>query len=155
MSRRSALVAAGFVAVVIGYAALSRLWTDTDSAWYRALEEPTWQPPDLTFGIVWPLNYLALLAVGVVVSVHHPIIARRMLTVLTISVVFALGWSYLFSQAHELLGAAVSLVVAAVLTWLLLAQAARAGAGYALGLLVYAVWMTLAASLSVGFVVLN
>ncbi len=155
MERRSALTAAGFVAVVIVYAALSRLWTDTESAWYRSLEEPSWQPPDATFGIVWPLNYLALLAVGVLVSWKHAEVAVRMLAVLAVSVVFALGWSYLFSQSHELVGAAVALLVAAALTWVLFGLAWRAGRGYAAGLALYTGWMTLAASLSVGFVVLN
>jgi translocator protein len=155
MDRRSAVTGAGFVAVVIVYAALSRLWTDTESAWYRALEEPAWQPPDVTFGIVWPLNYLALLAVGVLVSWRHPGVAQRMLVVLAVSVVCALGWSYLFSQSHELVGAAAALVIAAGLTWVLFGLAWRAGKGYAAGLAVYTLWMTLAASLSVGFVVLN
>jgi hypothetical protein len=39
MTRRSAALAGGFVGVVIVYAALSRLWTDTDSAWYWSLED--------------------------------------------------------------------------------------------------------------------
>ncbi len=155
MSRRSAYLAAGFVALVIVYSALSRLWTDTESRWYQSLTEPPWQPPDATFGIVWPLNYLALLAVGVLVSRSHPDVGKRMLAVLAVSVVFALGWSYLFSQSHELLGAAVSLVIAAALTWVLFGLAWRAAKGYAAGLAIYTLWMTLAASLSVGFVVLN
>lgn len=155
MTRRSGKLAAGWLVVVVVYAGLSRLWTDTDSQWYRSLTEPPWQPPDAVFGIIWPLNFLALAGVGVLVSRNHPDVSRRMLTVFAVSVVFALGWSYLFSQERALLGSAVSLVVAAALTWVLLALALRAGKAYPAALLVYAVWMTLAASLSVGFVVLN
>lgn len=155
MDRRSAMTAAGFVSVVVVYAALARRWTDTDSPWYRSLSEPSWQPPDAVFGIIWPLNFLALLAVGALVSLHRPVLARRMLVVLAVSVIFALGWSYLFSEARSLVGAAVSLVVAAALTWVLFGLAWRAGKGYAAGLAVYSAWMSLAASLSVGFVVLN
>ena len=107
------------------------------------------------FGIIWPLNFLALLAVGALVSLHRPVLARRMLVVFAVSVIFALGWSYLFSEARSLVGAAVSLVVAAALTWVLFGLAWRAGKGYAAGLAVYSAWMSLAASLSVGFVVLN
>ena len=155
MNRRSALTAAGFVAVVMVYAALSRLWVDTGSRWYRSLTEPPWQPPDAVFGVIWPLNFLALLTVGVVVSLHRPAVARRMLVVLAASVIFALGWSYLFSDAHSLVGAAISLVVAAALTWVLTLLAWRAGRGYAAVLAVYTLWMSLAASLAVGFVGLN
>jgi tryptophan-rich sensory protein len=149
------MTAAGFVVVVVMYAALSRLWTDTESPWYRSLTEPPWQPPDVVFGIVWPLNFLALLVVGVVVSFRRRVVARRMLVALAVSVVFALGWSYLFSEVHSLAGAAFSLVVAAALTWALFGLAWRAGRGYAAGLVVYTAWMSLAASLSVGFVALN
>jgi translocator protein len=155
MTRRSLVLAVGFVAVVIVYAALSRLWTDTDSEWYRSLVEPAWQPPDPVFGIVWPLNFLALLVVGVFLSWRRADVAGSALAVLSVSVLAALAWSYLFSQQHALGPAAVALVIAASLTWLLLVLVSRAGWGYAAGLLVYTVWMTLAASLSVGFVFLN
>lgn len=155
MSKRSWLLAGGWLVVVAVYAGLSRVWTDTDSPWYRSLTEPPWQPPDIVFGIIWPLNYLALAIVGVLVARNHPAIAQRMLAVFTVSVVFALGWSYLFSQQQSLVGSAISLILAAALTWVLIALAARAGRWYAGGLMVYALWMTLAASLSIGFAVLN
>lgn len=155
MRRRSWVLTAGFLLVVVVYAGLARVWTDTESSWYRSLTEPSWQPPDATFGIIWPLNYLAIAVVGVLVSRNRPDVAARILSVLTVSVVFALGWSYLFSQSRALWGAAVSLVIAAALTWALLGLAWRAGKAYGAGLLVYTLWMSLAASLSVGFVVLN
>lgn len=118
-----------WLAVVVAYAGLSRLWTDTESAWYRSHTEPAWQPPDVVFGIIWPLNFLALAVVGVLVCRRAPAVASRALAVLAVSVVFSLGWSYLFSQAHALLAAAVSLVVAAALTWVLVATASQAGKG--------------------------
>lgn len=155
MTRRSVVLAGGHVGVVIVYAALSRVWTDTESQWYRSLEEPAWQPPDVVFGIIWPLNFLVLLVVGVLLSWRRPDVAAPALAVLAGSVVFALGWSYLFAQQHALVASAVALLLAAALTWLLLGVVARAGWGYGAGLAVYALWMTLAASLSVGFVVLN
>lgn len=144
-----------WLVIVAAYAGLSRLWTDTESEWYRSLTEPAWQPPDVVFGIIWPLNFLALAVVGVLVCRRHPAVASRALVVLAVSVVFALAWSYLFSQERALLASAVSLVIAAVLTWLLVATVARAERWYGAGLVVYATWMTLAASLSIGFVALN
>jgi len=46
------------------YAALSSVWTAHDPGWYARLAKPSLQPPDVVFGGVWPLNSLALLAVG-------------------------------------------------------------------------------------------
>ena len=147
--------AAGFVVVVAAYAGLSGLWTDTSTDWYSALHKPWFQPPGFVFGIIWPLNFLALAVVGVLVSRSHAAIARRALAVFAVSVVLALGWAYLFNQSRELVAAAVSLVLAAVLTWVLLAVLGRASRGYAAGLLVYAAWMTLAATLSATIAAIN
>ncbi len=155
MRKTNWAVAAGWIAIVVVYAALSRVWTDTDSQWYSSLEEPAFQPPDIVFGIIWPLNYLALAVVGVLLARTHPERTKKALVTFAISVVFALGWSYLFSQSRELVASAVSLVIAAALTWVLVAQLWRARAAYGALLLVYAGWMTLAAALSIGFVVLN
>lgn len=155
MTKRSWSLVVGWLAVVVIYAGLSRLWNDTDSAWYRGLTEPAWQPPDVVFGIIWPLNYLALAVVGVLVSRSRPGIAARMLGVFAVSAVFAVGWAYLFGQQESLGWSAASLVIATLLTWTLLALAWRAGKGYALGLIIYAAWMTLASSLAIGFLILN
>ncbi len=113
--------ATGFVLVVIAYAALSGAWTDTSTGWYDNLDKPWFQPPGVVFGIIWPLNFLALMVVGVLVSRNNSGVARRALAVFTVSVGFALGWAYLFNQSRELVAAAVALVLAALLTWALLA----------------------------------
>lgn len=155
MDRRSWTTAAGFLLTVVVYAVLSRVWVDTSSEWYRDLDKPWFQPPDIVFGIIWPLNFLALAVVGVLVSRSHPHRARGALVTFAVSVVFALGWSYLFSEQRMPAAAAVSLVMAALLTWVLVAQVWQARAAYGAGLLVYAGWMTLASALSVGIAVLN
>ena len=155
MNRSSWTTAGGFLLTVVVYAVLSRVWTDTSSQWYRDLDKPWFQPPDVVFGIIWPLNFLALAVVGVLVSRSHPDRARWALATFAISVLFALGWSFLFSEQRLLVASAVNLVVAALLTWALVAQLWRARPAYGAGLLVYAGWMTLASALSVGIAVLN
>ena len=47
-------------AIVIVYAVLSSYWTSRRPGWYASLPQPSWQPPDKVFGIIWPLNFLAL-----------------------------------------------------------------------------------------------
>jgi translocator protein len=70
---------------------------------------------------------------------------------LTVSVCFALGWAYLFYVPHLLLPAALCLLMAAALTWVLLALAWRANPAYGLGLLVYAVWLSVATALAFSY----
>ena len=72
MTRGQAVVGAGVVVVVLAYAGLAGAWTSRDPGWYAALPKPSWQPPDLVFGIIWPYNFLALLVAGLVLTGSRP-----------------------------------------------------------------------------------
>ncbi len=146
------VVVVAVLVVVAAYAVLSGRWVSTDSGWYEALPKPAWQPPPWVFGVAWPLNFLALAVSGVALGWTRPAAESGwFLVVLVASVVLALGWAYAFYVPHELGRAAVSLGAAAVLTWLLavVAGASLPWAGWVL--VPYAVWMSIATSLSVGY----
>ena len=148
MEERTWLVGAGYLALVVAYAVLSQVWVNSDAGWYASLRKPTWQPPDVVFGIIWPLNFLALAVTGVVLAREAPTGGAVVLAVLAVSVGCALGWAYLFYVPHALTPAALSLTAAAALTWLVLVLAATAVWWLALVLLPYAVWLSLATSLA-------
>ena len=152
MTRGELLTAAGFLVVVALYAGLSTVWTSTDPGWYDALVKPAWQPPPVVFGVMWPLNFLALTVAGIAVSIGSPPSrAWTALGVFAISVVFALGWAYLFYVPHALGPAAVALASAAVITWVLVIVTWRALPWAGAVLIPYALWMSVATSLSVGY----
>lgn len=151
MSLRVVLVAA-VLGVVAVYAVLSGRWVSTDAGWYADLPKPPWQPPPWVFGVAWPLNFLALVVSGVAIASTRPAgDAVRFLVVLAVSVVAALAWAHEFYVPHELGRAAVALAVAAVLTWVLVLVAGGALAWAGWVLVPYALWMTVATSLSVGY----
>lgn len=142
----------GMVGVVIVYAVLSVYWTSRDPGWYSSLPRPSWQPPDIVFGIIWPLNFVALGIASAVIGLTQPIsVGSTFAGVLTVSVAFSLGWAYLFYVPHRLAAAAGSLTVAGVLTWALVVLAA--GVHWWLGVLLipYAVWLTIATTLAYGY----
>ncbi len=145
------ILAAAFVAVVVAYAVGSQLWMSSDPGWYAALPRPPWQPPDWVFGVVWPLNFLAITVVGLVLSLRDSTAATPTLGVLAASVVCAVGWAYLFYSPHALRSAAFALAAAAVLTWVLVFVAASGIWWTGLLLAPYAVWMSVATSLSVWY----
>jgi tryptophan-rich sensory protein len=152
MTRDQFVPAAGFVVLVVVYAALSGLWTSSDPAWYAGLARPSWQPPPWVFGVVWPLNFVALLASGVGLSARtSPGRAGVPLAVFAASVALALAWAYLFYVPHALGVAAAALAGAAVLTWVLVVIAGRLVAWTGLVLVPYALWMTVATSLAIGY----
>ena len=130
------------VLVVVGaYAALAVRWTANDPGWYAALPRPAWQPPDVVFGVIWPLNFVALCVSGLaVVSQAAP---RDIAAWLALLVEFYVP--------HHLGRAAVLLACAAILTWILVVvtHGLVAWAGWVL--VPYAVWLTVATSLAVGY----
>lgn len=139
-----------WVAVVLLYAALSSVWTAHDPGWYTQIAKPAFQPPDVVFGVVWPLNFLALLGVGLWLTrsvVSTGVWAATL--VLAASVVAALVWARLFYVPHRIGAATVALTVAAVLTWLLVALVARSLLWAGVVLAPYAVWLSVATALSV------
>jgi translocator protein len=141
------------VLVVVGaYAALAVRWTATDPRWYAALPRPAWQPPDLVFGVIWPLNFVALVVAGLaVVSQAAPRELGVWFALLLTSVAFAVGWAHEFYVPHNLGRAAVLLACAAILTWLLVVLTGSLVPWAGWVLVPYAVWLTVATSLAVGY----
>lgn len=151
-TRRSSMLTVGTLLAVVAYAVLATRWVNADPGWYDALPKPSWQPPDWVFGVAWPYNFVALAVAGVTVSRTATRGAAGLwLAVLVVEVVLALLWAYLFYVPHSLGAAAVALAGAAVLAWSLALLAWRVGWWTGLVVLPYAVWMTVATSLAVGF----
>ena len=143
-------------ALVAVFAGLANLWNAHDPGWYDALARPPFQPPDVVFGVMWPLNFLLLLIVGLTSIRTAPTdIAWTATAVLAVSVVLALGWARLFYVPHQLGAAAACLAGAAVLTWILLVLVARHETWAGLLLLPYALWLSVATALSVAYARLN
>ena len=143
-------------ALVAVFAGLANVWNGHEPGWYAALERPFFQPPDIVFGLMWPLNFLLLLVVGLTSIRTAPTdVAWTATGVLAVSVVLALGWAWLFYVPHQLGVAAACLAGAAVLTWILLAVVARHETWAGLLLAPYALWLSVATALSVTYARLN
>ncbi len=85
------------VALVLIYVVGSGLWVNTGDGWYRGLNQPSWQPPDFIFGIIWPYNFIVLGFAAVIVSNRlSTALVATYLTVFAISVACALTWAYQF-----------------------------------------------------------
>ncbi len=140
------------VLLVVVYAAGSGFWVSTNPGWYASLEKPSWQPPDIVFGLIWPYNFLALAVVGVVVAQRGTAAAvSAWLGIAAVSVACALAWAYLFYVPHALTASAVALSGAALLTAALVALTWSVTPGGAVALLPYLVWVCVATSLAFGY----
>ena len=74
---------------------------------------------------------------------------------LVVSVVFALGWAWLFYSEHALWMASMSLIIAAACTVPLVIAAWGSATWAGVVLLPYLAWLFIAASLAVGYATLN
>jgi len=113
---KSLLSVTGVVIVFI-YAIGSGLWVNTGDNWYRSLNQPSWQPPDFIFGLIWPYNFVILgfasVAVANKLSTANAIVY---LSIFALSVAAALTWAYQFYRPHNLYAASIALAVVAILT---------------------------------------
>ncbi len=169
LTARPGLLVALAVGVTLAYAVLATAWNGHDPGWYAGLRRPWFQPPDVVFGVMWPLNFLVLFAGSATLPLRSPGLGARLLPVYVLSVVAALAWAYFFYVPHALTVAAYGLASAAALTWvlvLLIAGAGRVGwlpvggeggvpGFFALALVPYATWLTVATALSFGYARLN
>jgi tryptophan-rich sensory protein len=150
------LASIGAVGLVAVYAIGSGRWVSSDAGWYASLAKPSWQPPDLVFGLIWPYNFLALAVVGVVVAQRGSGGAvAAWLGVAAVSVVAALTWAYLFYVPHRMEAAAVALAIASALTAVLVVITWTVTRWGAVALLPYLVWVCLATSLAFAYPRLN
>lgn len=150
------LASIGAVGLVAVYAIGSGRWVSNEPGWYASLVKPSWQPPDLVFGLIWPYNFLALAIVGVVVAQRGSGgTVAAWLVVGALSVVAALAWAYLFYGPHRMQAAAVALAIAAGLTAVLVVITWSVTRWGALALLPYLVWVCLATSLAFAYPRLN
>jgi tryptophan-rich sensory protein len=139
------------IAVVLIYAGGANYWNRQDG-WYQSLNQPSWQPPSFIFGLIWPYNFIVIgTALWVIASKASPALIATALGIFAISVIFALRWSYLFYEVHDLKGATVSLFTTAILTIPLLAITFSQSIKLGIALIPYQIWIFTAAALNVSY----
>ena len=144
------------ISLVAIYAIGSGLLVNTGDGFYRSLMRPSWQPPDYVPGIVWPYNFLVLIIAGLMIANTASNLLRFSYTIaFAFSVITALVWAHSLFIQHNLILAAISLAVSALLTVPMVAIAFQTDWKIGLALIPYLLWLIFAASLSVGYKVLN
>lgn len=150
------VIAAGLgILLVLIYAIGSGYWVD-NSGWYRSLNRPSWQPPDVVFGLIWPYNFVVLGFASVAVANNlSRVKSLSFLLIFALSVISALLWSYYFYQPHDFAKASAALATTAILTMPLLVLTFQASRTLGALLIPYQIWVTLASFLSASYGKLN
>lgn len=151
-----ALFVAANLLVLAVYVVGSGWWVRAGDAWYRSLERPAWQPPDVVFGLAWPYNFAMLAVIGTLIAINQSTQQRAVwLGFFTASVIAALAWANLFYVQQNPAASAVALGLAALLTVPMVWVAFRYGWPAGVAMLPYIIWLSLATSLAVGYAALN
>ena len=144
------------VLVLLVYVSLSMWWVRSGDVWYRSLDRPSWQPPDVVFGLAWTYNFIALFVAAVQVTRHGSGWQMAVWTVsLVIGVVMALGWAWLFYVQHAVWVSSAALVLAVPATVPLVFAAWGARPWVGALLLPYLLWLCIAAGLAIGYALRN
>lgn len=155
--RRRVVVASLWAALgAIAVAGLGGLATDL-GPWYRALKQPSWQPPDAAFGPAWTLIYAltAIAAVRVWLRAATSGERVRWLGALAINGALNVFWSWLFFKARRPDWALTEVVLLWLSIVLLIVLARRHDVIAALLLVPYLLWVAFAASLNAAVMRLN
>jgi benzodiazapine receptor len=152
---KSILSVAG-VAIVFVYVIGSSLWVNTRDNWYRSLNQPSLQPPDFIFGIIWPYNFVILGFASVYVANRLSTTnALIYLSIFALSVACALTWAYQFYKPHNLVAASIALCLVALLTLPMLYFIYQASLPLFLATIPYQLWVITASYISFSYAKLN
>ncbi len=155
--RATVAVAALWAAAWAIAVALLGMWATELGAWYRALAQPDWKPPDLWFGPAWTLIYTLAATAAVRAWLGMPTRSGRIRLVAAFVLNGALNvlWSWLFFRARRPDWALLEVALLWLSIVLLIAVSARASSGAAWLLAPYLVWVTFAGLLNLAVVRLN
>jgi tryptophan-rich sensory protein len=143
---RSRLLTAGLTAVA---AVVGARGTRPDSAWYRALDKPSWQPPGAAFPLVWtPLYALIAWGTGRLVEGAGEEERARTLALAGADLAVNAGWCWAFFARESPRAGLATIVVLDGLNLALLREAARRDRAAAAALAPYVAWTGFATALN-------
>ncbi len=156
MKLGSILALVFFVGISLAAGFIGSLSTmDSIQGWYATLNRPSWTPPNWVFGPVWTLLYVLMGTSAFLVWRSKKIGKYLAIWLFLGHLLVNLFWSIAFFGMQELL---LAMIVILVLLGLIIAlmRMYAAHSKCAVYLMIpYLLWVTYAATLNLGFLILN
>lgn len=151
--RPSTLAKTGGAAFVTAAAGGLATKPAVESAWYRRLKKPGFQPPRLAFPIAWNILYtdIAVVSASTIDTLQdrgESEKARAYTRALALNLALNASWSWIFFNRRRLGAAAVTSAVLTVSSADLARRAAQVNAPAGAGLAAYPLWCAFATVLS-------
>ena len=137
-------------AVAVGAAAAAgALAVDPDSAWYRGLAKPRWQPPPPAFGAVWTPLYASIAwAAGRALGRARGRPRNALAASLAVNLILNATWTWMFFRLRSPRAGLAGTVLLDVSNAELIRRVARTDPRAAAALTPYALWCAFATALN-------
>ena len=146
-------IAACYLAALVGFLTISPM----TSAWYQALNKPTFFPPHIVFEIVWPILYtimaIALIAIWPLAKSNRD--AHGWVRLFFVHLIINAAWTIFFFALHAMFIAFVDSVFLFIAVGLLFMGAAPLNRSVSYLLIPYLMWVGFAAYLNAAIWILN
>ena len=138
-------------AMTTAAAVVGSLGTKPDTAWYAALDKPSWQPPPVAFPLVWTPLYASIAWTTGRAAAASPTSEdrRRMLAVTAADLSANAAWNWAFFAARSPAGGLGVLALLNAANAVLVREAVRRDPVAGVALVPYAAWCGFATALNI------
>jgi benzodiazapine receptor len=144
--------------VIIGLLVLLSIFattyfSDFGSSWYKSLNQPSYQPPPITFSVVWTLLYIII---WLTLAVTYPR-DKTILPLFVLLLILLVAWAYVFFQLKSLWGAAIVLLITLGLALMIWKKILNANSNpiVAASFFLFIAWIFFASILNINTAILN
>ena len=144
--------------VIIGLLVLLSIFattyfSDFRSSWYKSLNQPSYQPPPITFSVAWTLLYIII---WLTVAVTYPR-DKTILPLFILLMILLVAWAYVFFQLKSLWGATIVLLITLGLALMIWKKILNANNNpiVAASFFLFVAWIFFASILNINTAILN
>lgn len=132
---------------------LSNYFMNFNNPWYRSLKMPSFQPPPITFSIVWTLLYLIL---WYTISVSYPKDTSILYYFIALAILLV-AWAFVFFQLKSPWGASIVLFTTFIVSWIIWSKLVKVSPTQTVPtlFLLFIAWIFLATTLNTKIAILN